>query len=43
MDGLMGFELEDLGKCFPAVLAAQRLLVLTLIGSLHSSPRRLEL
>lgn len=39
----MGFELEDLGECFPAVLAAQWLLVLTLIGSLYPSPRRLEL
>lgn len=43
MDSLVGFELEDLGKCFPAVLAAQGLLVLPLIGSLQSSPRRLEL
>lgn len=43
MDSLMGFELEDLGKCFPAVLAAQGLLVVTLTGSLHSSLRRLEL
>lgn len=39
----MGFELEDLGECFPAVLAAQWLLVLTLIGSLYPPPRSLKL
>lgn len=30
MDGLVGFELLQLGESFPAVFAAQRLLVLTL-------------
>lgn len=39
----MGFELEDLGEGFPAVLAAQQLLVRTLMGSFYPSPRRLEL
>lgn len=29
VDGLVGFELQQLGEGFPAVFAAQRLLVLT--------------
>lgn len=39
MDGLVGFELQQLGEGFPAVFAAQRLLVLTLILLLRSGPR----
>lgn len=35
MDDLVGFELQHLGEGFPAVFAAQRLLVLTLL--LHST------
>lgn len=43
MDGLVGFELQQLGEGFPAVFAAQRLLVLTLILLLRSGPRGVEL
>lgn len=31
VDGLVGFELQQLGERFPAVFAAQRLLLLTLL------------
>lgn len=43
VDGLMRFELEDLGEGFPAVPAAQRLLLPPRVGSLRSSWRRPEL
>lgn len=43
MDSLVGFELQQLGEGFPAVFAAQRLLVLTLTLLPGSSPRGLEL
>lgn len=37
VDGLVGFELQQLGEGFPAVFAAQRLLALTLTRLLHSA------
>lgn len=43
MDSLVGFELQQLGEGSPAVFAAQRLLVLTLILLLRSAPRGVEL
>lgn len=43
MDSLVGFELQQLGEGFPAVFAAQRLLVLTPSLLLRSAPSRLEL
>lgn len=41
VDGLVGFELQQLGEGFPAVFAAQRLLVRTLL--LRSTSMRLGL
>lgn len=43
VDSLVGFELQQLGEGFPAVFAAQRLLVLTPSLLLRSAPSRLEL
>ncbi len=43
VDGLVGFELQQLGEGFPAVFAAQRLLVLTLTLLLRSAPMGLGL
>lgn len=43
VDGLVGFELQQFGKGFPAVFAAQRLLVLTLTLLLCSTSVRLGL
>lgn len=42
MDSLVGFEQQQLGEAFPAVFAAQRLLVLTLALFPHSALRGLE-
>lgn len=43
MDSLVGFEQQQLGEGFPAVFAAQRLLVLTRALFPHSALRGLEL
>lgn len=43
MDSLVGFEQQQLGEAFPAVFAAQRLLVLTLAPFPRSALRGLEL
>lgn len=43
MHSLVGFELQQLGEGFPAVFAAQRMLVLTMTVLLHSASMGLGL